>query len=605
MASVEFSDLVTKLRDGGDSFTSADYRRHYRTLSAIEDGPAVRIALMGNITFDLLLPFLTVKCAQIGWQAKTRVGPFAQYFQDLGAAGFRDFAPELIFLHLSLPLLRPEAISRFAELSTAERHELRDGIISEVENWVRLALAASDATLLVSNFPQPGRMAAGIADWAAEYGETEFYLDLNLDLIRRMKPHHRVQIVDVAGAVTRIGADRAADARLLHIAKTDWTDQMMAEIGGEIARHVIAAKGGARKCLVLDLDNTLWGGVLGEDGPAGVKVGQGDPVGEAYLAFQNRVRALKQLGILLAACSKNNPAEVEELFRVRTDMPLQWQDFSATAIGWNAKHVGLTVIADQLNIGLDALVFMDDNPAEIAQMRDALPMVESVLLSGDPSGFVAILDRMPSFEKSRILQEDIQKAGHYAQEASRAAMQATIADPQDYLASLGIIVRLWVATLADLPRLHQMFTKTNQFNVTTPRYSLGELEAMIASRSKRVIVAATQDRFGDMGTIAAYVLTILDDALEIDSFLMSCRAMGRGIETALMNDIKTFALGRESWKAIGATFIATARNQPAAPLFSEQGFTQSAPEDDGKIVYRLNRDDIEIVETPWISVIGA
>ena len=568
----------------------SDYRALNRELKAISDGPEARIAYLGNVTLSLLPPYPAVHCAREGWRAKSHVGDFGQHFQALHDPQLAAFDPEIVVLMLSLPLLRPEAMASFTSRSPEGRRELCSDVLGEVEAWVKQALTATQATLLVGNFPQPASLGLGVADTADIYGETAFYLELNLEA-------GSLQVLDLQRLASSIGHERAFDKRLFHISKTDWTEAMMAVVGKEIARHLVAAKGAAKKCVALDIDNTLWGGVVGEEGPMGVKIGHGDAEGEAFLAFQQRIRALKDRGILLALCSKNNPADVDEAFRLRPEMPLRPEDFSARAVSWEPKHTGLARIAAELNIGVDAIVFVDDNPAEIELIRQKLPSVECLLLPPDPADFVAA-----AFEKSVVLSDDIDKARQYREEAERSRFSADHDNIEDYLAHLQMELTIAPVDTGHLPRVHQMFSKTNQFNVTTKRYGLGELEAMLASPRHHLGMAALRDRFGDLGIIAAFVLIEEGATLHIDSLLMSCRALGRGVETALMNFIKQAFIDREDLTGLTAEFIPTPKNKPAANYFADQDF-QPAVEEAGRL-FMLEKPTANVKPCNWIKTKG-
>lgn len=583
------------------SLTGRDYRQLHRQLRANEGPKAERIAYLGNVTLDPLQPFVTVEAARRGHLSSSFVGGFGQHVQDLASPALKAFAPTMIVLVLAFRQMRPDDGARFTQLSTERRAALCEELLDEIEATLSQGLANTDATILISNFPPPTFAALGIADASIEWGEAEFFARLNLGLIERMRPHPRAQILDLARIVARIGSARALDERLFLVAKSEWTEPMMIAIGEEIARHLVAATGSARKCLVVDLDNTLWGGVIGEDGPHGIVIGNGDPVGEAYLAFQHRVRALKDRGILLAICSKNNRAEVDALFRDRPDMPLRREDFSAVAASWQGKDIGLAAIAQALDIGLDALVFVDDNPAETALVRHQLPEVETITLPDDPSAFVATLDALTCFEKARLLADDLGKSAQYAQAAARVQAAGASRSVGDYLADLRITATIRAAHAADLPRLHQLFTKTNQFNVTSLRYSLGELERLLASPDHHVIVAAMADRFGDMGLVAASVLLREGRTCRIDSLLMSCRAMGRGLENALLNSVKAHATVMGAAE-IRALYRRTPRNQPVSDLFAEQGFESIAEEDDGTRHYALSCAEAQPVGCDWIHI---
>jgi FkbH-like protein len=600
-----FADIRTELR-GLDpaGFDGAFCRGVDRRLRALRNSPDLRIALLGNVTLDLLPPFLTTHLARDGWLAQAHVGGIGQEMQALASTELCEFAPDMLLLVLSLRLLRPEAMANLPALTEAARRALRDEVLDHVEQWATLAAQQTRATLVVGNFVTPTQPALGVADAKAEYGEAEFHLDLNLELLRRLRRHPRVQLLDLDRIAAHVGHARAFDPRLFHLAKMDWSPAMMAAVGEAVARHAVAAKGAARKCLVLDLDNTLWGGVVGEEGPDGVLVGPGDATSEAFMAFQQRIRTLKQRGILLALCSKNNPADVEEVFSLRPEMPLRRDDFSAAAIGWNAKHEGLRAIAQELNIGTDALVFIDDNPAEITLIREMMPEVEAVPLPDDSSRFVATLDALHAFEKPVILADDIGKAEQYVQAAARTRLSATAASFEDYLAGLETRVTLRNARAQDLPRVAQLCSKTNQFNVSGRRHALGELEAMLASDAHEVVCVSVADRFGDLGLVGVAVLREAEAALHVDTLLMSCRALGRGVETALMNHIKARLLARPGATRIEARFVPTAKNHPAAGYFAEQGLAAGEADAAGVLTYSLPREAARPVPCDWLTIRG-
>jgi FkbH-like protein len=600
-----FAEIRAELRAQDPAgFDGAFCRGIHRRLRALRRVPDLRIGLLGNVTLDLLPPFLTTHCARDGWLARTHVGGIGQEMQALVAPELQDFAPDLLVLVLSLRLLRPDAMATFPELSLDQRRALRDEVLDHVEQWATLAARQTRAALVVANFPAPVQPALGVADAKADYGEAEFHLDLNLELLRRMRGHARVQLLDLDRLAAGIGQARAFDPRLFHLAKMDWSPAMMAAVGEALARHAVAARGAARKCLVLDLDNTLWGGVVGEEGPQGVLIGPGDATGEAFAAFQQRIRTLKQRGILLALCSKNNPADVEEAFALRPEMPLRREDFSAAAIGWNAKHEGLRAIAQELNIGVDSLVFIDDNPAEVTLVRELLPEVEAVLLPEDPARFVAVLDGLHAFEKAIVLPDDIGKAEQYVQAAARTRLSATAATFEDYLAGLETRVTLSRARPADLPRVAQLCAKTNQFNISGKRHGLGELEAMLEWDTHEILCVSVADRFGDLGLVGVAVLREAEAALHVDTLLMSCRALGRGVETALMNAIKSRLQARPGLRQLVAPFVPSPKNHPAAAYLPAQGLLPEAAAESGSLTYRLAREAMRPVPCAWLQIIG-
>jgi FkbH-like protein len=588
-----------------EKLTSNDVSLLSRTLQARPEAPDLRLGYLANFTLDPLPRWVDLHFAREGWRAAHYVGGFGQYVQEvLGErTGLAAFSPDLVLLALSLRLLRPEAWAAFAALSPAERRDLKEDVAAHVESWALAALERTPATLLVANFPVPAQPAFGVADLNTEYGETEFFLDLNLDLLRRFKGHPRVQIFDLDRLASRFGKDRVLDRRMYYLAKMEWSPAFLGCVAAELVRHARAARAQARKCLVLDLDNTLWGGVVGEEGPAGVKIGPGDPEGEAFLDFHHRLKALQAQGVLLAVCSKNNPGDVAELFDSRPEIPLRITDFAAVEISWEPKHEGLKKIAAALNLGTDSLVFVDDNPAEISLIQQMLPEVKTVLLPPDPAEYVAVIDRLTDFERTAVLEEDARKTAQYRENREREALRTASGELGTYLASLRTELAITRARRDDLPRIHQLFTKTNQFNLTTQRYTPSEVERFIASPICELWVVRGRDRFGDLGAVGVVLLRRDGRVVYIDSFLMSCRAMGRGIETAIMNHVKHRLLDEPGHLELRGRYVPTAKNKPVETFYEDQGFRLLERRDSGEKLYVLRRIDTREIPCEWIEVV--
>jgi FkbH-like protein len=574
-----------------------------RGLRGGEEAADVRVAVLSNFTLDLLPRFLAVRAAAEGVRTAGYVAPFDQHVQEVlnPDSGLHRFRPDAVFLALSLRRLRPDRFDAFATLSADDRRALREEIADHLETWARAALERLSATLLIANFPAPPRPLAGVADVKADYGETEFFLELNLDLLRRFKGNPRLRLVDADALTARFGKERVLDRKLLYLAKMEWSPAFLPTVADELVRQLRAIRGQAKKCLVLDLDNTLWGGVVGEEGPAGIRIGPGDAEGEAFLDLHRRLLALRAQGVLLAVCSKNNPADVAEVFETRPEIPLRPTDFAAAEICWDPKHEGLKKIAKALNIGTDSLVFLDDNPAEIELIRQMLPEVEAVQMPSDPAEYPAVLDRLTLFERAAVLEDDLKKADQYRQNRERDELKATAGDLNGFLESLETELEIRRARPDDLPRVHQLFTKTNQFNVTTIRYSQSDVERFAASPDHELWVARARDRFGDLGTIAVMLLARDGSTLSIDSFLMSCRAMGRGIETALTNHLKS-RLEANGARELRARYAPTAKNKPVETFYEDQGFRLVETADGGEKTYALESGEVELRDCGWIRV---
>jgi FkbH-like protein len=325
-----------------------------------------------------------------------------------------------------------------------------------------------------------------------------------------------------------------------------------------------------RKCVVLDLDNTLWGGIVGEDGLHGIRLGHTSP-GSEYVEFQQFLAALSQRGILLAVNSKNNEDDAVEVIRNHEAMVLRETAFSAMMINWRPKPENMAAIADELGIGIDSFVFVDDNPDERQLMRHALPEVLTVELPRDPALYRATLEALPQLQVLEVTNEDRTRVGQYRAKREREQMRTTAASLEEYLHSLGVRVAIAPVTAADLPRVAQLFQRTNQFNVTTRRHDATVLGQRMADPAWRLYTLRAGDRFSDHGLVAVAIARVSPEVWTVESFLMSCRVIGYGIETSLL------ALIGEEARAHGATrldgeFVATKKNAPARDLYERHGF---------------------------------
>lgn len=601
----DLSSYLTKICQ--QDLTSSDIHLIYKKVTELTQGhqQVVKIAYLGNYTIEPLPAYVGTLAAFEKITVQSHIGGYNQYFQEVldPSSKVIQFDPNIIYLGLSLRELCPEVYDNFSSLSVAERKDSLNYIVSHLSNWAENTISSTKAIILIGNFVRPDFNSAGIADIHQEYGEAEFYFELNLELLRSFRNNSRVHLFDVDRLASRFGKSQVYNHKMYYLAKMPWQEKFLSAIAEEIIRYIKASQNLTKKCLVLDLDNTLWGGVVGEDGVAGIKIGQGDPVGEAFLAFQRKIKTIKDRGILLAICSKNNPNDALEAFEKRPEMPLKQSDFSAMEINWNLKHENLKKIAATLNIGTDSLVFIDDNPAECSLVSQMMPEVKTILLPPDPAVYSELLDRLNEFEKLQILADDVSKTTQYLQNKQREESKQQIGDLKSYLESLGTEIKIWEATEDDLPRVHQLFTKTNQFNLTTIRYSMGEVEQFCRDSNYDLTVISAHDKFGELGTIALYLLDLREKPLlKIDSLIMSCRAMGRGIETAIVNHLKSKYLTNQNEIQVTATYIPTPKNKPVVDFFDRQGFEVLEKEQTGIKKYILNSEYSDFIDCSWIQV---
>ncbi len=350
---------------------------------------------------------------------------------------------------------------------------------------------------------------------------------------------------------------------------------------------VLAARLGlTKKCLVLDLDNTCWGGVIGDDGLGGIRLGQGDAEGEAFVAFQQYAKALKQRGVLLAVCSKNEERIAREVFEKHTEMVLRMDDIACFVANWNDKAANLREIARRLNIGLNSLVFVDDNPAERALVRQLAPEVAVPEVPDDPASFIEAIEPYCYFQTLAIAQEDLQRAEYYRSNARREEALSGSANVEEYLRSLAMTARIGPVTAMSLERTAQLINKSNQFNLTTRRRSAAEVSALAADPQWLTRTVSLTDRFGDNGLIGVLLAKIEGDDLVIDTWLMSCRVLKRGVETLLNNNLCRWAAAR-GLKRICGEYLPTSKNDLVREHYAGLGYTKTCDDGAGRTRWEL------------------
>jgi FkbH-like protein len=338
---------------------------------------------------------------------------------------------------------------------------------------------------------------------------------------------------------------------------------------------------------VLDLDNTLWGGVVAEDGLEGIEIGDTSPRGEAFKAFQRYVSSLKERGVLLAVCSKNDHARAMEPFEKHPEMILRPDDFVSFKANWEPKSDNLRQMAAELHLGLDSLVFVDDNPAEIEIVRQFAPAVTTILLAGDVAEFAGQLQDCRLFEPRSITSEDAERTRQYRAESERQAVLGSAADMDTYLESLAMEAVVREFASVDVPRLAQLINKSNQFNLTTRRRTEAEVNALIGRPDHICLSMRLRDRFGDHGLISIVIGRVSGEAFQIDTWLMSCRVLKRQVEDTLLNELSRLARARGCLYLEG-TYRSTPKNEMVREFYPRMGFhTRTTTSDGGEFVLDL------------------
>lgn len=534
----------------------------------------VRLAILASSTVDHLVPAIRVAGLRRRLLIDVHIGAYGQYRQQLldAASPLHQFGPQIVLLSLTAR----EAVASAPLTATATEVDAMIGrSIDELRVLWRKARETLNATVIQQTFLNFSEPVFGSYDRLVPSAPAELIARLNTQLSQAVAAD-AVLLLDVARASERDGLDAWFDVTRWLQGKMEIAPQAAPAYGELVARIIAAWRGLAKKCLVLDLDNTLWGGVIGDDGLEGIVLGEGSGLGEAHLALQGYVKQLKERGVILAVCSKNDPVAAEAVFHDHPEMLLKRSDIAAFVANWDDKSANLRRIAEQLNIGIDSLVFVDDNPAERARIRQSLPMVEVPELPADVAHYVRCLADAGYFEAIAFTADDRQRGEQYAANVSRQTFLESSQSLDDFLRGLEMSVVFGPVQAVDLERVAQLINKTNQFNPTTRRHSLQDVTRFSASEQCLTLQFRLVDRFADNGLVSAMILrpdTEAADVLEIDTWVMSCRVFGRQLELEAMN-IAVEVARRQGARALRADYIPTAKNGVVSDLYPTLGFTR-------------------------------
>lgn len=565
---------------------------------ATMSGTPVRLALLSSFTIDPVVPWLDLECRKAGLVPEIAVAPFNSWAQEIidPASALRRFDPEIAFLSVAIDDLVPALAG---SVPAAELRQLGAVAVDRLLDAAREFTRWSGAPLVIHGlhtaFPDP----AGILAGRSPDGRARILAELNLRLLDGLAAIPRCYLLDMQELLVRRGGGRAEQPKMRHLAAMRLGDQVLPELARQYVQYLVPLKGLTRKVVVVDLDNTLWGGVIGEDGMAGIRLGSTAP-GSEFVEFQRYLLSLSERGFLLAACSKNNADDALEAIRTHEAMILREVHFSALRINWEPKPKNLQAIAEELNVGVDSFIFVDDNPDERELMRQLLPQVLTVEMPRDPALYRGTLEALPQLQTLQVTDEDRARVATYRANREREGARVQATSIEDYLHSLEITVRLGPAQPVMLARIQQLFARTNQFNLTTRRYDLAQVTAASQDPSQRLYALSAADRFGDHGLVAVALVHVAATEWVVDSLLMSCRVIGYGIETTLLARIAADA------RAAGATqlageIVATKKNAPARDFYARHQFTTDQPEAPTAL-WRRSLADGGVVAPAWVTV---
>ena len=529
-----------------------------------------RIAILGGSTTTEVKGMLELFLLAQGIQPVFYESGYNRYFEDVVFENpdLWNFKPNIVFIHTTWHNLlgSPELLESEEDVEIRVRREM-----ARFESLWEKIHTELGAVIIQNNFDLPLLRPLGNLDASEAFGSVNFVLRLNTEFARYARGHSHLLISDILSLSAQVGQPNWFRQSYWYNFHMALSPTASVALGQSLAAIIKSIYGKSKKCLVLDLDNTLWGGVIGDDGLQNLILGKDHPMGEAYLDFQRYVKGLRRRGVILAVCSKNDEENAKEGFS-HPDGVLKLDDFSVFKANWNPKPENIREIAAELNIGLDSLVFVDDNPAERALVEEQLPEVAVPNVGSDVSAFASALEHERYFEVDKIVQDDLSRAAYYSSNVERSTVQSKYATYGHFLASLEMTAEIAPFRPVYLERITQLINKTNQFNLTTRRYTGGDVEAIAQNSAFITLYGRLTDKFGDNGLVSVLMGPIVNESLQIDLWLMSCRVLKREMEFAMFDALVEQCQERGIRKIVG-TYIPSKKNGMVATHYASLGFS--------------------------------
>ena len=579
--------------------TPSDYSRVSREIEKDDLLDKINISYLSSYTSEILNPFIIVELAKKGYKGSLYYAPFNQFEQEIynEDSGLYLSDPSVVLVHSRIEDTHPNLIRRFAKYSDSELTNLSDEIIQRHKLMLEDLRRKSDAKIIVINFGSSQMIEEYFDSSPVVQSQQIYFQKLNNSLLDLCNKIISCYVIDYQKFFTGLGLDNCSDSKLFYMARIPFNSNAQISFGKIISRTIAATLNPTAKCIVLDLDNTLWGGVIGEDGISGIKLSDEYP-GNVFKDFQRAILGLRDQGVLLAIASKNNLDDVLEVFEKHTDCLLKEGDFSSIQIHWEDKALSIKKISEQLNIGLDSIVFFDDNPVERDWVRKQLPNVKVIEVPKNEIDYLKALNESMYFDKLTITSEDKTRATIYQQEQQRKNDLNHSVSVDDFLKELKINIKIGVSNEVTLTRIEQLINKTNQFNLTTKRYTSAEIIKLIHDGGKVYWLSAS-DRYGDNGIVGVMILVKIEPQVWlIDTMLLSCRVIGRKIETVFLAEIIEI-LRSEGADFIYGSYLPTKKNVIVSDLYSKHSFELSDKENN---MWKFNLNKNHIVKPNYIKV---
>ena len=527
-----------------------------------------KIAILGGSNAAEIKNILELFLLKNGIKPKFYDSEYNKYYEDalFGNDELDKFSPDIIYIHTT-----NKNIIKFPE--PKDSSEDIDALLStEIQKYTSIwsSLSKFDCAIIQNNFDYTDNRNLGNLDCYDVHGKTYFINKLNDEFSLNARKIKNLYINDINYLSSYLGIRYWFDQSLWHQAKYAVSMESIPELAFNISKIIVSILGKSKKCLVLDLDNTCWGGIIGDDGLNGIHIGTGTAITESYTVFQEYVKELKDRGITLAVCSKNNFENAKEGFS-HPESILRFDDFTSFKANWSSKNQNILDIVEEINIGVDSLVFIDDNPVERDIVLSQIPSISVPDIGSDVVDFIRHIDRNGYFEAVLVSHEDLNRSQYYEGNIKRSKVQAKFKSYDEFLISLEMTAEIQSFSLIYLNRISQLINKTNQFNLTTKRYTLGEIENIALSDEYIKIYGKLSDKYGDNGLIAITIGSVKENQCHLDLWLMSCRVLKRDMEFAMLDELVKQCLEKGVSEIVGYYYKST-KNSMVSNLYEEFGF---------------------------------
>lgn len=538
-------------------------------------GKKIRVGILSSFTINGLKETMQVKSADKNIDCIIYVGGYNQYNQEIinPESNLYKFSPDITFLIIDTRNILGDFFHFPYDFSILERKNFVEKKLKELQALIDIFTSKTKSKLIIANFNIPTYSPYGIFETKTEYGFHQMVEDLNRRLSSNVTKSSSVYIYDFNRFVLQYGENNIFDSKQFFFGDMKISLDYIPYLANDLMRYVIGYLGLSKKCIVLDLDNTLWGGVIGEDGFNGIKLGP-EPPGNTYLEFQRVLLSLFQRGIILAINSKNNKDDAMKVIEEHPYMILKKEHFASMRINWNDKVSNIKEIANELNIGEDSMVFFDDDPINREFMKLNMPQILTIDLPKDPSQYAETIKKMNEFDILNITDEDTKRGKMYVEQQKRTNLEQATPNLESFLKNLELKILIKNSNEFTIPRISQLTLKTNQFNLTTKRYQESDIKKISDDDEYIVRCVQVEDKFGDNGITGVFIVNKTSPKeWFIDTFLLSCRVMGREVEKAILGYIINQAK-ENNVELIKTQFIPTQKNKPIEDFLPNCGFKQ-------------------------------